>query len=83
MRGIDDVLDILAIDLLGVVPEDHKIVLSTDRGVPTVFDNSVKVNQAYHNIAQRVMGNNVPLMSFQTGGFWARFKRLFSRHKSQ
>jgi septum site-determining protein MinD len=83
MRGIDDVLDILAIDLLGVVPEDSKIVLSTDRGVPTVFDNSVTVNQAYHNIAQRVMGNNVPLMSFQESGFWAKFKRLFSRHKTR
>jgi septum site-determining protein MinD len=79
MRGIDDVLDILAIDLLGVVPEDNQIVLSTDRGVPTVFDRRIYVNRAYYNIAQRLMGNNVPLMSFRQPGLIASLMRLFGR----
>ena len=77
MRGIDDILDILSIDLLGVIPEDREIVLSTDRGVPAVFDRRVYVAQAYRNIAQRLMGNNVPLMDFRKPGFFARlFKRM-------
>jgi septum site-determining protein MinD len=76
MRSIDDVLDILAIDLLGVVPEDDGITLTTDRGVPAVFDARLRSSQAYRNIAQRILGNNVPLMTFDTGGFWSR---LFGR----
>lgn len=77
MRGIDDVLDILAIDLLGVVLEDSNLVLSSDRGIPVVMDASVRSGQAYHNIAQRIMGNNVPLMEFEEPGFWARIRRIF------
>lgn len=76
MRSIDDVLDILAIDLLGVVPEDSAIVLASDRGQPTVYDPRVSAAQAYRNIAQRIMGNNVPLMRFSSGGFLAN---LFGR----
>jgi septum site-determining protein MinD len=76
MRSIDDVLDILAIDLLGVVPEDDGIILTTDRGVPAVFDSRLRSSQAYRNIAQRILGNNVPLMKFSSGGFWSR---LFGR----
>lgn len=76
MRSIDDVLDILAIDLLGVVPEDDGIILTTDRGVPAVFDARLRSSQAYRNIAQRILGSNVPLMKFDTGGFWSR---LFGR----
>jgi len=79
MRGIDDVLDILAIDLLGVVPEDSNLVLSSDRGIPVVLDSSVRTGQAYHNIAQRILGNNVPLMQFEEPGFWAKLGRLFGR----
>ncbi len=76
MRNIDDVLDILAIDLMGVVPEDELIVLTTDRGEPAVLDKRMAARQAYLNIAQRIMGNNVPLMRFEKRGFWAR---LFGR----
>ena len=76
MRTIEDVLDILAIDLLGVVPEDSTITMSTDRGMPAVLDERLRVAQAYRNIAQRIMGHNVPLMQFDTGGFWSR---LFGR----
>lgn len=76
MRSIDDVLDILAIDLLGVVPEDDGITLTTDRGVPAVFDQRLRASQAYRNIAQRILGNNVPLMKFESRGFWSR---LFGR----
>ena len=79
MRGIDDVLDILAIDLMGVVPEDEMLMLSTDRGTPAVFDKRVEVGRAYQNIAQRIMGQNVPLTDYRKGGFWAWLKRLFGR----
>ena len=76
MRTIDDVLDILAIDLLGVVPEDPRIVLTTDRGVPAVLDKRMHIRTAYFNIARRIMGNNVPLMHFRKRNW---LQRLFSR----
>ncbi len=79
MRNIDDVLDILAIDLLGVVPEDSRILLSTDRGMPAVFNRSIYVRKAYRNIAQRLMGNNVPLMNFRPGPLTKLWARLFDR----
>jgi septum site-determining protein MinD len=75
MRGIDDILDILSIDLIGVVPEDRALGLTTDRGYPAVYNRRLHVGQAYRNIAQRIMGNNVPLMDFRPPGFWARVRR--------
>ncbi|RIK44821.1 MAG: septum site-determining protein MinD [Chloroflexi bacterium] len=77
MRGIDDILDILSIDLIGVVPEDPELALTTDRGVPAVYNRRLYVNQAYRNIAQRIMGNNVALMDFRRPGFWSRLRRWF------
>ena len=53
LRDIDDILDILSIDLLGVVPEDKGIVLATDRGQPLALNRKHYVSQAYHNIANR------------------------------
>lgn len=77
MRGIDDILDILSIDLIGVVPEDPELALTTDRGIPAVYNRRLYVNQAYRNIAQRIMGNNVALMDFHRPGFWSRLRRWF------
>lgn len=77
MRDIDDVLDILAIDLLGVVPEDSNIVISTDRGVPAVLNKRTMASRAYRNIARRLSGENVPLARFRRRSFFAR---LFGRN---
>lgn len=79
MRGVDDILDILSIDLIGVVPEDHELSLTTDRGTPAVYNRRLYVNQAYRNIAQRIMGNNVPLMNFQKRGFGRWLRGWFGR----
>jgi len=79
MRGIDDVLDILAIDLMGVVPEDERLMLSTDRGTPAAFDRRMQVRRAYENIARRVMGSNVPLTDYYRNGFRGWLARLFGR----
>ena len=72
-------LDILAIDLMGVVPEDERLMLSTDRGTPAAFDRRMHVRRAYENIARRVMGNNVPLTDYYRPGFRGWLARLFGR----
>jgi septum site-determining protein MinD len=79
MRGIDDVLDILAIDLMGVVPEDERLMLTTDRGTPAVLDRRLAVGRAYENIAQRIMGKNVPLTDYRKPGLPGFFAWLFGR----
>jgi septum site-determining protein MinD len=63
MMGIEDMIDILAIDLLGVVPEDEMIVVSTNRGEPAVLDMKSKAGEAYRNIGKRITGEDVPLMN--------------------
>jgi len=80
MMGVTDMLDILAIDLVGIVPDDDAIVISTNRGEPTVFDENSRPGQAYRNIAKRIVGETVELMDLEeTVGFWGKFKSLFSR----
>lgn len=78
MMNIDDIIDILAIDLIGVVPDDEKIVVSTNRGEPAVTDNKSLAGQAYANIVRRVLGENVPFLDLEADeGFMLRLKKLF------
>ncbi len=65
MMDIEDIVDILAIDLLGVVPEDEKIILSTNRGEPAVMDAISQAGEAFRRIAQRIRGEQVPLMNIE------------------
>ena len=77
MMDIDDMLEILAIDLLGVVPEDECIVISTNRGEPAVLDKASKAGEAYRNISRRLTGEETPLMSLGDGkGLVARLRKL-------
>ena len=80
MMSIDDMLEILAIDLLGIVPDDDAIVISTNKGEPTVLDEKSLPGQAYRNISRRITGEEVPLMNLdESVGFWSKLKGLFSR----
>lgn len=77
MMDIDDVIEILAISLIGVVPEDENIIIFTNRGEPVVLDQNSPAGQAYRNIVRRLEGEEVPLMSFQgSSSFLSLFKRL-------
>ena len=64
MLSKDDVLDILAVDLIGIVPDDENIVISTNQGEPLVGSNT-PAGKAYQNICNRVMGKDVPFMESQ------------------
>ena len=76
MLSRKDILDILSIDLLGIVPEDDSIVISTNKGLPVALDRGAYISQAYHNIAQRILGYNVPLMHFQEVSWLERLRRM-------
>ena len=77
MMNVDDIIDILAISLLGIVPDDENIIISTNRGEPAVADEKSKAGQAYRNITARIMGEKVPIMELDAPGFMAKVKKYF------
>lgn len=77
MMDIGDILDVLAIDLIGVVPEDEAILVSTNRGEPAVFNGSSRAGQAFRNIARRLRGEEVPFMNLaEVQGLWGRLRKF-------
>ncbi|WP_042681120.1 septum site-determining protein MinD [Anaerosalibacter massiliensis] len=81
MMNIEDMIDILAIDLLGVVPDDEAIVVATNRGEPVVVNESALAGKAYNNISRRIIGEEVELLNFkqEEGKFSKIMKILFSK----
>ncbi|MBO6242517.1 MAG: septum site-determining protein MinD [Butyrivibrio sp.] len=61
MMSADDVIDILAVELIGQVPDDENIVVATNNGEPLVGDSSL-AGQAYMNICRRITGEQVPFL---------------------
>jgi septum site-determining protein MinD len=77
MLSIDDILDILRIELVGIVPEDESILISTNRGAPVVLQsiNSSSASQAFRNIARRLLGEEVPFIDLaHKSGLMARLR---------
>lgn len=80
MLSMEQVVEILAIDLIGVVPEDEAIVTSTNRGEVAVFDRSSLAGRAFLDIARRVTGEQVPMMALEDQqGVLERLFGLFGR----
>lgn len=75
MLDISDVTDILAIELVGIIPEDERVIVSTNRGEPLVYSNASKAALAYRNIARRLMGEVVPFMQLQASGLMPALRR--------
>ena len=79
MLSVEDVTDILALPLLGLVLEDEQVIVSTNRGEPLTL-NGVQSPAArcYTNIASRLQGNDVPMIdpSQEGSGLRDKFKRL-------
>lgn len=77
MMDIDDMIEILAIELLGVVPEDEAIVVSTNRGEPAVLNPQSRAGEAYRNIVRRLEGEEVPMMKLEDEtGFMYRLRKI-------
>jgi septum site-determining protein MinD len=72
-----DVIEFLAIDLLGVVPEDESVIVAANKGVPLAYEQSSIASQAFHNIARRLIGEAVPFLSIfeEPDTLWNRLRR--------
>ncbi|MCL2406581.1 MAG: septum site-determining protein MinD [Defluviitaleaceae bacterium] len=76
MMNLEDVTEILAIDVLGVVPDDEAIVVATNRGEPAVTNQSSRAGASFRNITDRIVDPDVPMLELeQEGGFWSKFKK--------
>jgi len=76
MMSMEDIIDILAIELLGVIPEDEMVVISTNRGETVLGDERAKSGHAFRNIVRRLHGENVPLMDLDGEGLFTKLRRF-------
>lgn len=80
MMSLEDVLDILAINLIGAVPDDENIVISTNQGEPLAGNNTL-AGQAYMNICKRILGEEVPMLDLSAGnGFFSKIVNIFKKN---
>jgi septum site-determining protein MinD len=74
MLSKDDILDILGINLIGIVPNDKRILTSSNAGIPVVTDEESEAGSAFKRIASRLNGETVELVEPQIKkeGFFSR-----------
>lgn len=80
MMSMDDVVEILAIDLIGAVPDDENVVVATNKGEPLVGSDTL-AGQAYLNICKRIIGEEVPILDLNlNNSFWSKLANLFKKN---
>lgn len=70
MMDINDILEILAIELIGIIPDDEKIIVSTNRGEPVIAADNAVSGQAYRGIVRRLLGEEVPFQDIYRSNSW-------------
>ena len=78
MMSVEDVTEILAVNLLGALPDDEQVVISTNQGESLVETNSL-AGRAYRNISLRITGEKIPIELFQSISFWTRVSNIFHK----
>jgi septum site-determining protein MinD len=73
MISTEDIIDLLAIDLIGAIPEDNEIIIGANRGIPISLDGKSQAGQAFRNISKRMLGEKVPFMDLY------KSRNLFNR----
>ena len=80
MMDVDDIVDLLSIDLIGVVPDDEYIITQTNKGEPVIQNKRAPSGKAYIEIAKRVLGEKIEVtIPGREKGFFAKLKRLFKK----
>ena len=79
LLSVEDVTEILAIDLLGVIPDDESVVIATNQGEPVVGEES-PAGKGYENICRRLTGEEIPVTDFSRhSGIRKKLSGLFHR----
>lgn len=80
MLSIDDVLDILNIELIGVIPDDEAIIVATNKGMPITMQNGSVASQAFKNVCLRINGQTVPFLELKgSDSLLKRFSKMWGR----
>ncbi|MBW4420556.1 MAG: septum site-determining protein MinD [Myxacorys californica WJT36-NPBG1] len=81
MMSVADVQEILAVELLGVIPDDEKVIVSTNKGEPLVLSETPsQAGTGFDNVVRRLEGEHVPFMDLtvRDEGFFSRLRRMLS-----
>lgn len=81
MLDIDDIIDSLQIELIGIIPNDKLITISTNKGEPIVLNDNANIGKTFKNIATRITGVEVPFEIYEDNNsskFTHTLKKLFS-----
>ena len=82
MMDVEDIVDLLSIDLIGVVPDDEYIITQTNKGEPVVTNGKAPSGKSYMEIARRILGENVEVnIPGRNEGFFSKIKSFFSKGK--
>ena len=80
MMDVDDIVDLLSIDLIGVVPDDEYIITQTNKGEPVIQNKKAPSGKAYIEIAKRVLGEKIEVtIPGREKGFFAKLKQIFKK----
>ena len=80
MMDVDDIVDLLSIDLIGVVPDDEYIITQTNKGEPVVSNKKAPSGKSYMEIARRILGENIEVtIPGREKGFMSKLKSMFSK----
>jgi septum site-determining protein MinD len=89
MLSIADVVELLAIELIGVIPEEQGMLIAANRGEPLALSYNghgqlgrAHAGQAFHNVARRLLGEDVPFQPLEEPGMLRRFLRFVSAERS-
>lgn len=80
MMDVDDIVELLAIDLIGVIPDDEYIIMHTNQGEPVISNKKAPAGRAYIEVSRRVLGENIDItIPKAKTGFFEKIRNLFSK----
>ena len=80
MMEVEDIVDLLSVDLIGVVPDDEYIITQTNKGEPVIKNKKAPSGKSYIEIARRILGENIEVtIPGREKGLWAKIKSWFTR----
>ncbi|MDL4841663.1 septum site-determining protein MinD [Aquibacillus rhizosphaerae] len=78
MLDVDEIVQVLSIELLGIVADDDEVIKASNHGEPVAFQPNTRASISYRNIARRILGESVPLMSLEDQqGVFSKVKKFF------
>ena len=80
MMDVEDIVDLLSIELIGVIPDDEYIITQTNKGEPAVSNRKSLSGRCYMEVARRILGENIDItIPGREGGFFSKIFGVFKR----